>query len=421
MLKKSRFLKFVFFLMCAFFLASFVGSSSELWAGKHEKKVSKHKKEVTSRKDKKKQEYGGGGSAASGDYIVVAYNDLGMHCMNQDHSVLSILPPYNTLVAQVIRRGKEPKIVTQGIVVEYRLLENTTCQGTNFWDYVKQLFGVDVPFCTGLTGNTLSGVMELRGDRFVAEGLPVTPFDDNGNFNPYPLAEIVVKDASTGQVLATTQTVVPISYEMHCDKCHGGNGGVNTMENILSLHDAKEGTDLLNNQPVLCQNCHADPALGASGKPGVPNFSLAMHGKHATVNPQPGCYDCHPGPVTQCLRTNLEGMQTCERCHGTLKEMKLALEAGRTPWVEEPRCANCHKGKEIDTGTTLYRNAKGHHGVYCETCHYEPHAWWPSKLDRDNLQPVNLQGKAAPLGKETCLVCHTSIPGGDGPHGIKGR
>ena len=30
-------------------------------------------------------------------YVVLGYNDLGMHCMNQDFSQLCILPPFNTL------------------------------------------------------------------------------------------------------------------------------------------------------------------------------------------------------------------------------------------------------------------------------------------------------------------------------------
>jgi len=352
-----------------------------------------------------------------GAYIVIAYNDLGMHCTNEDHSVLSILPPYNTLVAQVIQRGEEPRIITQGIVVEYRLLQNTTCQGINFWDYTGELFGESLPFCTGLTGKTLVGTMELEGDRFIARGLPLTPFDDDGSFNPYPIVEVVVKDAQTGAILARTTTVAPVSHEMNCQKCHGGNGGQDTMLNILRKHDEKEGTRLVNHTPVLCQSCHADPALQMEGTPGVPSFSLAMHGKHAKVAPQPGCYDCHPGPVTKCLRTAIEGMQNCESCHGSLQEMATSLRNGRRPWLDEPKCSNCHQGLEMDTGTRLYRDAKGHHGVYCATCHYEPHAWWPSLLAKDNRQVTLLQGKPGPLGK-SCLVCHTALPDEPGPHGL---
>jgi len=358
-------------------------------------------------------------SDTSGEYIVIAYNDLGMHCMNDDFSVLSILPPYNTLMAQVIKKGEEPDIITKGIEVEYRLLENTDCQGTNFWDYVKQLFGMEVEHCTGLKGKGLSGKMELQGSRFVAEGLPVTPFNNNGQFNPYPIAEVIVKDASSGRVLAKTQTVVPVSHEMNCHECHGGLGGAETMMNILKLHDEEEGTNLSNSTPVLCQECHADNALGKPGLPGIPNLSLAIHGKHAELDQPPSCYDCHPGPVTQCLRTDIEGMQTCEHCHGNLQTMAASIREGRRPWLDEPKCSDCHYGSEMDTGRELYRNAQGHHGVYCETCHYEPHAWWPSKLARDNQQAIDLQGQEGPLGKN-CFACHTSIPDDDdeeGPHG----
>ena len=31
------------------------------------------------------------------DYIVIGWNDLGMHCYNPDFQDLAVLPPYNTL------------------------------------------------------------------------------------------------------------------------------------------------------------------------------------------------------------------------------------------------------------------------------------------------------------------------------------
>ncbi len=38
-------------------------------------------------------------------YVVVAANDLGMHCADQDDRIFSVLPPFNVLHAQVIERG----------------------------------------------------------------------------------------------------------------------------------------------------------------------------------------------------------------------------------------------------------------------------------------------------------------------------
>ncbi len=59
---------------------------------------------------------------AGGDYRVLAANDLGMHCADQDYRLFSILPPYNVLNAQVLRKGSAPKLMTpaDGISVTYR-------------------------------------------------------------------------------------------------------------------------------------------------------------------------------------------------------------------------------------------------------------------------------------------------------------
>ena len=44
---------------------------------------------------------------------LLGWNNLGMHCMDSDYSVFSILPPYNTIEAQLIVGGK---LVTNGTV-----------------------------------------------------------------------------------------------------------------------------------------------------------------------------------------------------------------------------------------------------------------------------------------------------------------
>ena len=36
---------------------------------------------------------------------VLSWNNLGMHCMDSDYSVFSVLPPYNTIEAQLIVNG----------------------------------------------------------------------------------------------------------------------------------------------------------------------------------------------------------------------------------------------------------------------------------------------------------------------------
>ena len=72
-----------------------------------------------------------------GEYVVFAWNDLGMHCLNPTYDTAVILPPYNTVWAQVIKRGNPPQIVTTDLSVEYRILNNTYSYGKRnygqFW------------------------------------------------------------------------------------------------------------------------------------------------------------------------------------------------------------------------------------------------------------------------------------------------
>lgn len=360
-----------------------------------------------------------------GRYVVIAWNDLGMHCMDQSFEDFSVLPPYNTLVAQVIRRGEEPDIVTNNVRVEYRILGNTTSANkTNFWDYAQALFGLSAPLPEniGLAGKGLSGTMDPVGDHYIAEGMPVTEIMDNFGHTPYQLAEVVVKD-KLGNILAGTHTVVPVSTEMHCENCHDNNGSANpsiatgnVKRNILTLHDQKEGTNLLANRPVLCAKCHSSNALGTSGSPGLPSLSHAIHGKHIAMDDgtmQGTCYQCHPGPKTKCLRGAMfKAGYNCYSCHGG---MAAVADPQRRPWLDEPRCANCHASNYHENPNTLYRFSVGHEGVMCQACHGSPHAIYPSLEALDNKQSIWLQGYAGTISK--CQVCHTNSPdASEGPH-----
>jgi len=58
------------------------------------------------------------------DYTVLAFNDLGMHCADQDYRIFSILPPYNVLNAQVLKKGRTPQMLTpvDGVSVSYQAI-----------------------------------------------------------------------------------------------------------------------------------------------------------------------------------------------------------------------------------------------------------------------------------------------------------
>ncbi len=371
----------------------------------------------------------------SGAYVLLGWNDLGMHCYNHSFQDLAVLPPYNTLWAQVIKRGYPPQIVTQGIRVQYSFPDNKiSSTKTDFWMYVSQLFGANLPDNVGLKGKGLAGVMDAKTDHFEAVGIPLTEFSDSAPTvsAPYQLANLVAIDTITSQVLVTLTVVAPVSSEMHCDNCHApgkdpGGNQARTELNILALHDSEENTNLLNSRPVLCANCHGSNALGAPGVSGVPSLSKAMHGQHAEIIPHTidGCYNCHPGPTTQCLRDvmsqNIQSKidpsrkMNCIDCHGTMSN----VSQNPNPWLHEPRCDGCHTPVgtlQFNQDQALYRFSKGHGGVYCEGCHDSTHAIATSREPNDAIKFIQLQGHAGFISN--CIVCHTTTPSGPGPHGM---
>jgi len=354
-------------------------------------------------------------------YVVFAWNDLGMHCANPSYDTGVILPPYNTVWAQVVLRGNPPKVVTTGLSVEYRVVNNTQSSSKGlywqFWQYCKRLFGISLATDTGLNlvdtsiHNGLSGKMVAKGDHFQVNGIPITPIDDSGVWNPFQVIEVTVKDASNN-IVAQTRTTIPISDEINCAKCHNGNA--NSMLDVLQKHDKNVGTNLVGQMPVLCASCHGSPALGQSGRGTSGKYlSEAIHGYHATKGAS--CYDCHPGAKTQCSRslahTAADGNCSNANCHGSMATMAASITNNtKVPWVNEPKCVSCHAGvAQVDTGTTLFRNAVGHGGVYCSSCHGSPHAMVPSRVDIDNYQSRQYQNYAKSIG--SCGACHSSSKG----------
>jgi hypothetical protein len=364
-------------------------------------------------------------------YIVVAWNDLGMHCSNLDFSNMCILPPYNNQKAQVIQKGDQatlPMVMmgSGGINVTYEIPGNTeSATKTNFWSYSQHIFGVTLPPNIGLTGVGMAGTMQTADtiNYHHVEGIPITAFPDATPTIPDAYQLTLIKAWSlAGQVLATTQSVIPVAHEINCvsSGCHSSEMA------ILQGHDQVQGFNIAD-KPILCANCHSDNALGTAGQPGVPPFSQVIHMKHGEfikTGTNTDCYKCHPGPNTQCWRDTMKTATTgnvhkCQDCHGSVFNVGKTIENGREPWLEEPSCgkATCHGPNYAEEPGKLFRNSKGHGGLYCSACHGSPHAIFPTSQPRDNVQNIALQGYAGTL--KSCAVCHGYTPSGPGPHGIQ--
>ena len=355
-------------------------------------------------------------SDESTGYIVIAWNDLGMHCNGNDFSTIAILPPANNLRAQVIKVGSEsddPEIITQGVRVTYEVPGNTYSAGkTNFWDFAERLYGTKLDDNIGLNGFGMSGDMVAEDNYFKADGIPITAFtdDDLDNENPYQLALVKVFDLE-GNLLAMSQPVIPVSGEIGCvsSGCHS------SQQSILNHHEDEDGFNP-NDTPVMCGKCHESISLPGAGNAEAKSLSYRIHKEHAEKTDN--CYSCHPGHNAKCLRGVHSQNLSCQSCHGTLSEMANSIRNGRIPWEEEPSCgqSGCHNSKYAPNHGKLFKDSKGHEGIYCNACHGSPHAILPSKESNDNLQNIALQGYIGVLRE--CSVCHGITPDKNGPHGI---
>lgn len=359
-------------------------------------------------------------------WTVIGWNDLGMHCVDgKDYSIYSILPPYNNIHAHVIDpNGKLIKASSSTLQVTYEAvadpdgsINRSSIGKTNFWDFVKVLYGAALVPDAGLAGYRMPGATNTPQSMkfttgynwFTGEGIPITPYDDKGVKNYYPLMRIKVK--SSGKAVAQTDITLPVSDEMDCRACHasgststaipsGGwvfdpNSEKDYKRNVLRKHDemqlanplfqsalAKLGMNALGleatvngGRPVLCAACHGSNALPGTGITGITPLTRAMHAGHANA-PDPtnmltldssanrsSCYRCHPGSETRCLRGAMGNavasdgsmLMQCQSCHGSMSQVGAANRVG---WLQEPSCQNCHTGTAtLNNGQIRYTNA----------------------------------------------------------------
>jgi len=352
---------------------------------------------------------------------ILSWNNLGMHCMDSDYSVFSILPPYNTIEAQLVVAGK---LVTNGVgyTVTYQAVAdpddsfNSTAMGKgNFYLYSHALYGAALPSEAGLAGwsmpgtnNTPQGMLfeptnhpaagvATKVNWFRAEGIPIAPYDDAGRKNPYPLMRLIARNGS-GTAIASNDIVLPVSDEMDCRVCHGSGAWIparpqagwvwsNNPErdyrlNILRLHDQKQFADhadvyaaalaaggfdpqglyrgvVADGKPVLCAVCHASEALGTSGFPGVPALTASVHSKHAFVT----------DPDLHITLDNSVNRAACYRCHpgSATRCLRGAMGGAIAPdGTMAMQCQSCH-------GTMSVVGAQNRVGWFmepnCQSCH----------------------------------------------------
>ena len=344
-----------------------------------------------------------------------------MHCMDDDYSVFAILPPYNTVLGQVVtgtsgtaRRADGSgglELTYQAILDGEGSINTTSIDKGNFWTYAAAMLGVSLAPDEGLSlpgfapGASMPGAgnppqpmnYEPASDWFVAWGVPITPYDDELHLNPYPLMHVAATNG--GIASASTDVVLPVSVEMNCRLCHSSGSEdaarpvpdwewnpIPTRDyrfNILRLHDqvrfaempeayadvlAAKGFNanglyesvVADNHPVLCASCHLSEAIPDSGHPGVPPLTEAVHTLHA------GVID----PATGMALGTASNRAACYRCH----------PGGET------RCLRGAMGRAVAADGSL--------AMQCQDCH-------------GTMAMVGSTNRTGWLDEPNCQACHT--------------
>jgi hypothetical protein len=297
------------------------------------------------------------------------------------------------------------------LTAEQSAMPGISNEPQEFHGYVETLpFFVNLPI----------GMRVENFNRYTAEGIPISPIDDSGFMNPYPVLRIEARDAADN-VLASVDTVTPVAAEADCAICHATQevcdldssntlvcndvanlkyDGVNFIEttleaqaalgatpeqkvinsaklNILRLHDSKH------------QSAYADPGKPLAGDNADGSFTNA-DGSIST--PDVVCANCHYSPaldLAQLGPMDINGKEQTKHIsmsramhgvHGSLPQkdpdnyghlfpIMPPAGPGRAPQdakqVLRETCYNCHPGKRVE----CLRGAMGGSGTVCQDCH----------------------------------------------------
>jgi len=273
-------------------------------------------------------------------------------------------------------------------------------------------FDTDLPFFASFP----FGYRLTNMNWFAADGIPVAPFDDFGRKNSYPLMRVQAVAKSTAltgranDVIASVDTVTPVSAEATCFACHissGDGGGGNAAcipgvdancnvqgsprsgtafivarvsedtstlpldgkkewaadNNIIRLHDAKHGTHLQSSTPVVCQTCHYTPALdlahlGPLG-PGDANANGRDQRAHRTNSRVMHAFH---GQFTDLFVNDMPPPTDSRRLSPTTG--KPVINSFVQTKLNQ-NCYQCHPGES----TKCLRGAMYNGGLICQDCH----------------------------------------------------
>ncbi|MGD2119157.1 MAG: hypothetical protein PVG66_12410 [Chromatiales bacterium] len=397
-----------------------------------------------------------GGSTPAGQYVPLASNDLGMHCADLDYQIFSILPPYNVVHGQVIKKGEfgsSPRIMTENEIDLYYkavpspsdtvppdTITSTSANingqfKTNFWypDVGRQAYdplypegvldGFDLPVDVGLPAPDIER-LHLGDGVLQAHQQAMPGVDDPGAVNRQQkflgyLNDLpFFKNFPFGYVADSlnrhTAEGIPILPASDPD----AQGRVwESAYPLMQVTAVKQGTDPENSANQLgsirvvlpvgfeadCQSCHADQDICDF----APNLGLACTGVAASM-----AYTDFDVITVEEMNT-VPGETPTQTVINASKINILRLhDAKHDTDLDTQRkvvCATCHyspaldlaqlgpnddNGKQQTQHISMSRAMHGHHGEFTDL--------FPSMPEPGNRNASQVQD----ILQETCYACH---------------
>ena len=245
---------------------------------------------------------------------------------------------------------------------------------------------------------------------YEAAGIPMSPFDDFGRQNPFPL--IRVEASYAGTVLATSDVVLPVSSETSCSNCHS---------HPTDKPDARTVAPAtrLQNEGLLVADKTWDPLFAAGSVPDAVSLEYAadinilrLHDlKHGDRYVEPmddgGGLVHQPQPCdpmvgdfgsSSCLASRAAEQHqpvVCQRCHYTP-----ALDLAQVGPVAGPPGSDANGRNQLvhETNSRVMHN---HHGAFTEL--FPP---IPSAVQHPITGAISNQAARVEALEANCYQCH---------------
>ena len=178
---------------------------------------------------------------------------------------------------------------------------------------------------------------------YEAAGIAMSPFDDAGRQNPFPLVR--VEASAAGTVLATSDAVLPVSSETSCSNCHSSP---------VDFPDARSTVPAAR--------------LQGAGLPVASKTADPMHGQGSV-----------PPAVSLEYAADINILRLHDLKHGDAYVEPVDVGSGV---LHQPNICDPMQGDSGSESCLLYRALVPKQPVVCQSCHYTP------ALDLAQVGPV---------------------------------